>query len=443
MSLIGSIFFSRSTYLGFAISIVMFILAQYFNFLYPIAMVFFFAFIAVFFFDLLLLYRFKNGVNSRRISPEKLSNGDENQIIIEIENEFPYQLNFELIDEIPAQFQKRDFKATGKLNSRSTKTIHYTVRPTQRGEYTFGSINIFTYSKFNFVKRKFIFNQEEKLPVYPSFLSMRQYSLLAMSNRLSDIGIKKIRRVGHSMEFEHIRQYVSGDDYRSINWKATARKNELMVNQYQDEKSQEVYSIIDMGRNMKMPFDNLTLLDYSINASLVISNIANQKGDKAGLVTFSTEVDSFLKADKRKHQIKKIQEILYKQNTRFLEPNFETLVYSLKRNIKHRSLFILYTNFETLNNFKRYLEHFKTLASSHLLVIVFFKNTEFDEVLQYNAETKAEIYHKAVVEGLLLEKHEIVKELDRYGILSVFTRPENLNVNVLNKYLEIKQRNMI
>ena len=120
---------------------------------------------------------------------------------------------------------------------------------------------------------------------------LRQYELLAISNRLTDLGIKRIRRVGHNTEFEQIKEYVKGDDYRTINWKASARRHQLMVNVYQDERSQQIFNVIDKGRVMQQAFRGMTLLDYAINASLVLSYVAMHKEDKAGIVTFNEKFD--------------------------------------------------------------------------------------------------------------------------------------------------------
>ena len=157
------------------------------------------------------------------------------------------------------------------------KTYNYTLRPTERGTYAFGSLNVFASSPLGLFKRRFRFDTAQEVPVYPSYLQLRKYDFLAFTNRLFEYGLKKIRRIGHTMEFEQIKDYVRGDDIRNINWKATAKRNQLMVNQYQDEKSQPIYSVIDKGRVMKMPFEGLSLLDYAINATLVISNIAIKK----------------------------------------------------------------------------------------------------------------------------------------------------------------------
>src|SRR5581483_11180044 len=200
------------------------------------------------------------------------------------------------------------------------------------------------------------------------------------------------------------RDYVKGDDYRTVNWKATARRNQLMVNQYQDEKSQHVYSVIDMGRLMKMPFEQMSLLDYSINAALVISNIAIKKGDKPGLVTFAEKIHSILPAESRGTQMSKIQEALYREKTGFLDSNFEMLNAALVSKLSQRSLILLYTNFESLQSMRRQLKYMRSIASKHLVVVIFFENTELKSLITQHAKNTEVIYQKTIAEKFAFEK---------------------------------------
>ncbi len=308
---------------------------------------------------------------------------------------------------------------------------------------SFGAVNIFFESAIGFARRRYQFDNEQEVAVYPSYLQMHQYELLAISNRLQEFGLKKIRRIGHSMEFEQIRDYVSGDDYRTINWKATARRNDLMVNQFQDEKSQQIYSILDKGRVMKMPFEGMSLLDYAINASLVISNIAIKKGDKAGLLSFSDKATNMLPASRQSGQLRQIQEALYKETTDFWESDYEKLYSLIHRQISRRSLLLLYTNFETLSALHRQLPFLRRIAQRHLLVVVFFENTELKSLLEMPADTITHTYQKIIAEKFAYEKRLIVKDLLAYGIQSILTPPNMLTVNTINKYLELKARGMI
>jgi len=393
--------------------------------------------------DLLLLFRSQHPIKAHRGLPERFSNGDPNPINVEIQNRYPFDVSLEIIDELPFQFQVRDHKITLQLSSHNKHKISYNLRPTERGDYTFGALNIFTASPIGLVQRRFQFDEQQTVPVYPSFIQMRKFELYAISDRLTDIGIKKIRRLGHTLEFDQIREYVRGDDVRSINWKATARRNELMVNQYHDERSQQVYSVIDMGRTMKMPFEGLSLLDYAINTSLIISNIALQKHDKAGLITFSDKPGPKVPAQKKHSHIYRIQEALYNLDTDFNESDFSRLYLSLKQHVRQRSLILLYTNFETLSAMRRQLPYLKRIASDHLLVTIFFQNTELDELLNSKADSEEEIYTKVIAEKFSHEKKTIVQELNQMGVQTILTPPAELSVNTINKYLELKARGVI
>jgi uncharacterized protein (DUF58 family) len=312
-----------------------------------------------------------------------------------------------------------------------------------RGEYHFGAINVLARSPLDFVSRRYRFMQEQTVKVYPSFLQVRRFQLLAQANRLQDAGIKRQRVLGHSLEFEQIKEYVRGDDYRTVNWKATARRGDLMVNNFTDERSQQVYCIINKGRAMKMPFEGMTLLDYSINAALVLSNVALMRQDKAGLITFGQKTDAFLAADKRPGQFNQIMETLYKEETTFLDVDFERLFAVVRNRITQRSLLVLFTNFESVESLERELPSLLRMAHYHLLVVVFFENTELKELTQKPAKDLEEVYIKTIAEKFIQEKRLIVRELRKHGILALLTSPENLTVQAINKYLEVKNRSGI
>ncbi len=393
--------------------------------------------------DFLILFTSKNGIEGQRITPEKLSNGDENPIVVSIRNFYTFPIFAKVIDEIPHQFQVRNFEIKRKIKNASSDDFQYYLRPTERGEYHFGNLNIYVSSPLQLLSKRYTFNKDAMVPTYPSYIQLRKYDLIAFSNNLFQYGVKKIRRIGHTMEFEQIKEYVQGDDIRTLNWKATAKKNALMVNQFQDEKSQNIYMAIDKGRTMKMPFNGLSLLDYAINATLVLSNVILKKHDKAGMFSFSKKVDNRVVAEKRTSQMQKILENLYNVKTDFFESDYSRLYADVKKNINQRSLILLYTNFETLDGLHRQLPYLKGIAKNHLLVVVFFQNTELNHITLKKAETIQEVYDKVIAEKFIFEKKLIVNELKKYGIHSVLTQPENLTLDSINKYLEIKARGIL
>lgn len=392
--------------------------------------------------DGILLFGNKTKLQVVRTIPNLLSLGDENRIYISVKNNTGLDVQIVIYDELPYQLQMRDFKIEALLKKREERIFEYGVTPTSRGSYNFGKVNILVTSVVGFIQRKHVFELQTVVPVYPSIIQMKKYELKTHSFSVSE-GIKKHRRVGHSYEFDQIKEYVIGDDSRSINWRASSRKGALMVNQYEDERSQQVFSIIDKSRAMRMPFNNLTLLDYAINSSLVISNVVLQKHDKAGLITFSDKIGTILPAERSTQQLRKILEALYNEQEHFLEAEYELLYHLVRNVIKHRSLIFLYTNFESYHAFERILPVLRQISKFHLLVVIFFDNEEVVKMSKTEADKLLDIYIQTMAGSYLFEKNQIVTDLNNHGIHCIKTLPSELSINTINKYLELKSRRMI
>jgi uncharacterized protein (DUF58 family) len=439
-------FFGKSFYLDRVVyyiaggSVVLYIFSYFIPVLYDVAGIILLLLGISVVLDSFLIFGKRYALRAERITAGRWSNGDENKVVLHFQNNYSFPITTHIIDELPEQFQERNWYRIERLERNSEQQIVYTVKPLARGEYSYGNINVFVKGPLQLAKRRFIFPAAETVKVYPSYVQMRRYHLLAVSNRLQEAGVKRVRRLGHSMEFEQIKEYVPGDDYRTINWKATARKKDLMVNNYTDERSQQIYCIINKGRTMKMPFEGMTLLDYSINASLVLSNVALVRQDKAGLITFAENLDAFLQADKKSTQMNLVLETLYRQQTKFLEADFEKLYSVIRNRITHRSLLVLFTNFESMDSLQREMPSLKLIAQYHLLLVVFFENTELKQLTESKAVTMEDIYIKTIAEKFSFEKRLMVKELHKNGILSILTSPQNLTIDTINKYLELKNK---
>ncbi len=392
--------------------------------------------------DFYLIFLRKEKLYAFRIMPLRFSMGDYNEVSIKCFNRFPYPVTVDIIEQLPEQFQQRAFRRTVSLKALEQSVIRYNLRPLERGAYHFGALLCYVRSPVGLLERRIETDNEKTVKVYPSFQQLRKFELMSTTLQRSG-GVRKIRRVGQSMEFEKIKNYVPGDDIRTVNWKATARTGSLMVNTYADAKEQQVYAVIDKGRSMKMPFDGMTLLDYAINATLSLLNIALLRHDKAGLITFPGSSGNIIPAEKRQGQLLHITEALYKQQTDFKESDYEALLNLLYRKIGQRSFLVLFTNFETRSSLERQLPYLKALSSRHLVCVVFFQNTLLREIQESQPDTTEGIYIKTIAERFDFEKKQIVKELRRHGIIALLTTPGELSVNVINKYLELKARRMI
>jgi len=438
-----NLFLTDRLFGALALCVLLFVLKFFFRWLGEIPEIATGLVFTLFALDIIILYRNKVGIDAHMRTAKRLSNGDENPIQIEVKNNYGFRVNIRVIDEVPFQFQLRDKDFRLSLKPGDVKSIHYNLRPTKRGEYDFGFIRIYTGTLIGLVNRRYNFDGARILPVYPSFINLGQYELMAVSNHLTEFGIKKIRKVGQSSEFDQIKNYVGGDDIRTINWKATARKGGLMVNTYSDERSQNVYSIIDKSRVMRMPFEGLSLLDYAINASVALSKVAMLKQDKAGIITLSETIGAVVPAERKAAQLGHIMQVLYKEKTRYLESNMDALYATIRSVIKQRSLIVFFTNFESLSALQRQLPYLKRISKYHLLVVVFFENTELKTLSTEPAKDVEGIYHKTIAEKFIYEKKLMALELNKHGILSILTPPQKLTVNVINRYMALKAQQKI
>ncbi|MFN8252665.1 MAG: DUF58 domain-containing protein [Ferruginibacter sp.] len=440
---IGNLFLTNRFYLVMGICIVLYIGAFFYKPIAELPRTVLVASAILVLIDYVFLFFIGRAPLAKRIIADRLSNGDENKAEIQVVNNMPSTVFIEVIDELPVQFQKRDWKLVHRFKAGEQKNIVYKLRPVERGEYEFGNIILYTRSLLGLLMRRDDAAAEQKIPVYPSYMQLRKFELLSQTAIQNEYGNKRMRKLGHSMEFDNIKEYVRGDDIRTINWKATARKGALMVNNYTDERSQQVYCVIDKGRLMKMPFNDLTLLDYAVNSTLVLANVCLEKQDRVGVLTFANKMGSLIAADRKPVQRENILQLLYNQDTAFMESDYEMLYMQIRNRIKHRSLLVLYTNFESMTGLKRQLNYLRSIAKHHLLMVVFFENTELHKLSRLDAANVEEVYIKTIAEKFEYEKRLIVKELQKHGILAVLTAPEHLTVNTVNKYLELKARQAI
>lgn len=437
------LFFTRRVYFILGVAIVLFAASYKFGWLYTVAQVLLtLGFIALVV-DVVWLFHPKVRFEVRRVLPNVFSLSDNNRVHILIKNLSASEFSFDVIDEIPFQFQKRDFEIGGNIGAGQQVDLQYELQPKVRGEYEFGAVLLFIKSTLGLVERRIAFELPQTIAVYPSIIQMKKYALFASEKISVQQGIKRLRKIGHSYEFEQIKEYVNDDDHRNINWKASSRLAKLMVNQYEMEKSQQIYCVIDKSRNMLMPFNGMSLMDYAINTTLTLCNVALQKHDKAGLITFSDKIGAAVKADSQSRQLHRIIEVLYREEERQVEANYELLHQIAQKIIKGRSLFLLFMNFENPQALDRVLPFLRRINHTHLLLVVFFENTEILEYAHQEAQTLEGIYQQTIAQRVSYEKQQMVNSLRQYGIQAVLSKPEELSVNTVNKYLELKARGMI
>ena len=435
-------FLTKRFYIIFACLTLLCGLGYVYSILFTAAKILLCPFVVITLIDAFMLYS-RRALTAERSCADRFSNGDENVIKLRFASEYTFPVWLTIIDEAPKVFQRRDISYTTQLAAKGENEIRYTLTPVKRGVYSFGRIRCFVRTRIGLVERRYSLDKERDVAVYPSYLMLNRYELLAMSNHLTEMGIKKLRRVGNNTEFEQIKDYVPGDDYRMMNWKASARTHQLKVNVYRDERSQQIFSVIDKGRVMQQSFHGMTLLDYSINAALVLSYVAMHRDDKAGLITFTDKMDTFVAPSRRTGQMQRLLDALYMQETDFGETDFSNLCINVREQVSKRSLLVVYTNFSGMTALNRQLPYLKLLSRWHRVLVVFFEDSELNEYIQSTKHSIEEYYQHVIAEKFVYEKRLIVSTLRQHGIYSLLTTPENLSVDIINKYLEMKQRQVL
>ena len=441
--MLGNTFLRNRTFLILGVIITVFVLSYSYPLFFRLSQGLLILLIIALIVDWLLLKNISTQIQvERRVAP-KLSLGDIQKIQYQLQNSSTYPVHIELLDEFPFQLQLRNFSRRIQLSADHDQSLEEDIRPLTRGLYQFGRTRLFISTPFlSLLDRRITRDNPEQIKVVPSIIQMRKYALQVFTQTATASGIRKIRQIGENDEFEQIKYYQQGDNVRSINWKATSRKNQLMVNQFQNTRSQMIYSIIDKGRSMKMPFDGLSLLDYAINSTLVISNIILKKYDKAGLITFSDKMGQLARAESTPKQLSFLAELLYNQSTDFKEANFELLFYTLQRQVRRRSVLLFFTNFEHMHDLDRNLPFLQALNRRHLMVVIFFTNTGLIHAGNQPVQSISDLYLSTFATKTLVEKEQIRNRLQLHGIQTILTKPEDLSVAVINKYLEIKAKRM-
>jgi uncharacterized protein (DUF58 family) len=378
-----------------------------------------------------------------RINDTKLSLGADNLITLLVANRGRRALRLTLRDEYPHQFTADAVTLAGEVGPFDIYEARYHVRPVARGDYAFGDVNVRYRSLLQTFVRQARYPAQARVKVYPNVLDVRKYDLLARKGLLFELGLRANRQFGAGTEFERLREYNTDDEFRRINWKATARRGKPIAAEYETERSQYVVSLIDTGRLMRPPIGELAKLDYAINTALLLSYVATLKGDHVGLLTFADDVRTYLAPRRGRGQFYRMLEALYNVQFEPVEADYAQALSYLGVKHKRRSLVIVFTDLVTLDAAKPLIAHMARLAQRHLPLCVVISDPNITNLAARPPRDSDAVYQRAVAEMLLDERQLVLDTLNRSGVLTIDVPADKLTVSVINKYLELKGRGAI
>jgi uncharacterized protein (DUF58 family) len=375
----------------------------------------------------------------KRTYEHRLSLGAENLIILQVENRSQAELEFIIKDEPPVSFAAGVGSLTGRIPAGAVARLKYTLNPPKRGDYSFGNINIRYRSRLGFFLRQFkVRGENNQIRVYPNILELRKYQLLARKGHLMEGGIKPSRVIGLGTDFESVRDYQVDDEFRHINWGASARRGRLVSNRYEVDKSQNILLVLDAGRMMSGEVKHLSKLDHAINASLLLGYVGVNWGDKVGLAAFADGVKLYLPPGKGQPQLQKILTGLYNLQPEVVESDYQDACRYISFKNRKRSLVCIFTDLIDEEASKELITYVSALTRNHLVVCIAMLDSSLVSQARKMPATSQEVYEKGVAQAVLRNREKAISLLKNRGVVVISAPPEELAVSTINKYLEIK-----
>ncbi len=352
-------------------------------------------------------------------------------------------LTVEVRDDVPNEIVARPESATVTLNPHSRTSVTYEFRPERRGAYTWRSVYCRTTSLLGLWRKMFKLPVESVVHVYPDMKQIAEYAVLARTNRLSLIGVRRTRRTGQDNEFEQLRDYTLDDNYKFIDWRATARRNKLTVRDYQVNQSQRLIFLVDCGRMMANERDGLTLLDYSLNSLLMLGYVALSQGDSVGMLCFSDQIHSYVPPRGGPAQMNRLLHASFDRFPQLVESRYDQAFLHLATHCRKRTLVIMVTNVIDEVNADQVREYLKAAAGRHLAVGVFLKDHRLFDPLDHEATSPRDLFRQAAAAQIATWRHQVLTDLTHQGVRALDVFPEQMTAPLINQYLDVKARHLL
>lgn len=379
---------------------------------------------------------------SRGVS-DRLSLGTPNLVVVTIENESTWPLDAVLRDVTPPEVACEEAGAKIRAEGRGTVTYRYHVTPLRRGHYAFGDVYLRMNGLLGLVARQSRFDAKHSVDVYPNIKALSEYRLLARKGALLEMGIKSARVSGRGTSFESLREYQPDDEYRCIDWKATARMGKPISQVYEVERSQNIMLAIDAGRMMTPEVDGISKLDRAVNAALMTAYVALASGDNVGLIVFGRQVQQCLAPGRGRRQLRTILQALHAVKPEMSEPDYGHALRYLATRVGKRSLVVLFTDLQGRETSRRMFNALAALHPRHLPLCITLQDASVEGLLRARPQTSTDVYVHAVAEQLLLDREDARRTLLSRGALVLDAPAGEFSVAAVNKYLEVKAAGLL
>ena len=379
----------------------------------------------------------------RRVLPAHFSLRRSAELRYAIENRSPRILRAGLVEAPLRTLDLGEAELVTLLPARSAVTASFTVLPIARGSDSFTRMYVWYESSLGFVRRRSVIDAPEAFRVYPDLSAVERYGSLHVRNRLVEAGLRRMRLRGAGSEFESVRDYTSGDGFRSIDWKATARRGKMMVVQCEVERSQDVMLLLDCGRLMTARIGEQRKLDYAVTAGLSLASIASLASDRVGVVAFARRILVARAPRSTAASVRALADALCDVEPRFEESDYARAFAYLRSHLHRRSLIAFFTDVIDPVAQSAVLAELGTLAKRHVVLCVFMNDAVVSSALAQTPHTVNESFGLSVALGLSAERAVAVRSLQRSGVVVLDVPAEKLTIAAVDEYLRVKSRGLL
>lgn len=400
-------------------------------------------FIAIPTIDLLSVVSAKNFSAQRKLI-QIGSLGKPHACELTIENRSRRTCNVRIKDDLPEIFEQTPSHFKYRFSPRARTSFNYDFMCTERGKFELECVHLNVESWLGMWRSYVKVPVHSPLSIYPDMKQISEYELLARTNRLALLGVRRSRRIGQDNEFERLRDYTQDDNYRHIDWRTTARRRKLTVRDFQSNQSQRIIFMLDCGRMMTgESASGVSMLDHSLNAMLMLSYIALKQGDSAGLICFSDTIHNYTPPKNGVQHVNRLLHATFDQQPRFVESRYDKAFLYLRSHCMKRSLIVLVTNVIDEINSHQIHQYLGSLVTRHLPLGVFLRDHQmFDPLESYNGRPE-QTYEAAAASKIIDWRHKVITDMQHQGIMALDTYPENLTAQLVNQYLEIKAKHLL
>jgi uncharacterized protein (DUF58 family) len=346
-------------------------------------------------------------------------------------------------DDLPQEFEATPKEFMLHMDPRSRTTMHYEFKASRRGAFDLNAVHLRVRSLLGLWKRQFSLPCKTEINVYPDMKQLAEYAILARTNRLSLVGVRRARKVGQDHDFERLRDYTLDDNYKHIDWRTTARRNKLTVKDFQTSQSQRILFLVDCGRMMTNESSGLSLLDHSLNAMLMLSYVALRQGDSVGLICFSDTIHTYVPPRGGMNQMNKLLHASFDRFPRLVESRYDEAFLYLAAHCKKRSLVVLFSNVIDEVNSHQLELYLSSLVGRHLPLGVLLRDHQIFSAADQMHPTGRNLFEAAAAAEILTWRHQVLTDLQHNGVLALDVFPEDMTAPLVNRYLEIKARHLL